>query len=318
MSSNLSKHILTTIAYYDVLGYPLTAFEAWKYLTAISNDNDADSIKHSLADVINELESEKLKKFVAERHGFYFLKGRAQLVEQRIRRNKIAQKKYRILLRAVRWLRFVPYVRLIAVTGRLAMKNTQAESDLDLLVVLKHGKIFTGRTLVTLLTHLLGKRRYKDKIADRICLNYFVTDKSLEINLKDLFSSSEYAFIFPVFGFETFREFQRKNDWIKKYKINYQTQEAANLKLIKDAPAAKFARKIGEALLDLGFIEKNLKKWQVRRIMNDPRTHRKRSLIIADDESLVFLPKPQSPRVFEKFQKRVKELASGKFSSALD
>src|SRR3990172_2665738 len=191
----LSKHILTTITYYDVLDYPLTSFEIWKYLTT---HNSQPTILNpppcSLADIVKGLEDESLKKFIEEYRGFSFLKGRKGLVEQRIKRGKLAEEKYKILLGVAKILRFAPYVRMIAVTGRMAMKNTEEKSDLDLLVVLKHGKIFTGRTLVPLLVHLLGKRRHKGKITDRVCLNYFITTRSLEISLKDLYSSSEYYF----------------------------------------------------------------------------------------------------------------------------
>ncbi len=38
------------------------------------------------------------------------------------------------------------------------MKNTEIKSDLDLLIILKHGHIFTGRLLTTLLVHIMGKK----------------------------------------------------------------------------------------------------------------------------------------------------------------
>lgn len=310
-SSALSKHILTTITYYDVMDYPLTAFEIWKYLTGIKNAEyqiQAKEEDFSLPSILNELESEKLKKFIEEYRGYYFLKGRQELVEQRIERNKISEKKYRILRRAARWLRFVPFVRMVAVTGRMAMKNAERNSDLDLLVALKHGKIFTGRTLVTALTHILGRRRYGAKIANRVCLNYFITDESLEINLKDIFSASEYSFILPLFGWEVFQKFQRENEWLRGYKENFIPDELANLKLLPDTKWTKTIRRMGEAIGDFSIIEKKLKAWQTVRIRRDPRTHQKGSLIIASDEALVFLPEPQSPQVFEKFQARLSNL----------
>ncbi len=233
-SPELEKNILATLAYYDVMDYPMTSFEIHKYFTNFNQQPAVGGGEPGLLEIINGLESEKLKKFIEEYRGFYFLKGRKALVEQRLERNKIAESKFKILLKTVRWLRFVPYVRMIAVTGRLAMKNTEPESDLDILVVLKYGKIFTGRTLVTLAVHLLGRRRYGKKITNRICLNYFITAKSLEINLKDAFSASEYSFIFPLFGFDVFQKFQQANGWIKNYKPNYRADDIPNLKLLPD------------------------------------------------------------------------------------
>jgi len=323
----LSKNILTTLAYYDIMDYPMTSFEIWKYLTAISNFQfprlpkpgtggqaisnkiqNNDEIKFSLQDVVKELDSDNLKKLIEEYRGFYFLKGRQSLVEQRIKRNKISESKYRILLRVASVLRLVPYVRMVAVTGRLAMKNADEKSDLDLLIALKHGKIFTGRILVTLIVHLLGKRRYKGKITNRVCLNYFITTKSLGIDLKDLYSASEYFFISPLFGLETFKEFQEKNSWIKNYKINYQEDGHVSQKILPDTYFTKLFRKTGEKLLNFIFIERTLKNWQIKRINRNPKTHQAGSLVTANDSALIFLPSPQGPKIYEKFQEQLSAL----------
>jgi hypothetical protein len=309
-TSEIEKNILATLAYYDVMNYPMTSFEIHKYFTNFSQQSEAENLQPDLLAIISALESEKLKKFIEEYRGFYFLKGRKNLVEQRICRNKIAERKFKILLRTVRWLRFIPYVRMLAATGSLAMKNTESQSDLDLLLVLKHGKIFTGRTLVTLAVQLLGKRRHGEKIANRICLNYFITEKSLGINLKDAFSASEYAFIFPLFGFDVFQKFQEANLWIKNYKPNFCADDIANLKLLPDTRITKFVRGIGEKIFSFNFIEQFLKSWQTKRIANDPRTHKAGSMIIANDEMLVFLPEPQSPEVFEKFKEKLESLTN--------
>jgi len=309
MSNNLAKHILSTIAYYDVMDYPMTGFEIWKYLTRINNSQaEQENEIHDLSAVLDELEEDNLKKYIEEFRGFYFLKGRRKLVSQRIKRNKISERKYKIVLRVTRILRFVPFVRMVAVTGRLAMKNAQEKSDLDLLVVLKQGKIFTGRFLVTLVVHFLGKRRHHNKIADRICLNYFITTKSLEIKLKDIYSSSEYSFILPLFGFKVFRKFQSSNKWIRDYKINYATEELANTKLLNDNYLTKLIRRFGEKLLNFDIIENKLKHWQLKRINKNPKTHQSGSLIIANEETLIFLPKPQGPAIYDEFRKRLAEL----------
>lgn len=302
MTSQLQRNIIATLTYYNVIDYPMTAFEIWKYLTRFGTD-DLEGEEFSLADVFRELEKDDLGKFIEECKGFYFIKGRKKLVDQRISRNKIAEKKFNTLLRIVKILRFAPFVKMIAVTGRLAMKNSEKSSDLDVLIVIKEGKIFAGRTMVTLISHLMGKRRYGRKIASRLCLNYFVSENSLEINLKDLFSSSEYFFMFPVFGFDVFEKFQASNLWIKKYKPNFSQDAIPNLKMVEDNFFSKRIRRAGEFVLNFDFIENWLKKWQTARIMRDPRTHRLGSIVIANSDMLIFLPDPQSPKIFEKFKK---------------
>ncbi len=306
MASELAQNIFATICYYDVLDYPLTVFEIWKYL--ISEQESKSKIeKNTLVDVMDTLEDDNLKKKIETHQGYYFLSGRKDLVVQRIERNKISEEKFKIIRRVVKFLRFVPFARMILVTGRVAMKNADRKSDLDLLICLQAGRIFTGRTLVTLVTQLLGKRRYGKKITNRICLNYFITTKSLEIEMQDLFASSEYSFALPVFGFDVFRKFQKENGWIGKYHENYAPAKIPNLKVIADNQFSKTIRNAGEKIFDSNFLEQKLKIWQIKRIMNDPRTNMPGSLIVANDDSLVFLPEPQGPKVFEAFQERLEK-----------
>jgi hypothetical protein len=310
MQTELSKNILATVVYYDILDYPLTSFEIWKYLISYNTKHIAYSKKDeiTLADVIKELENDEIKKNLEEYQGFYFLKGRKELAKERKERNKISEKKFKIIKRAVWWLRFVPFIRTIAVTGRMAMKNADWKSDLDLFVVIKSGHIFTGRMLVTGLVHILGIRRYGKKIANRVCLNYFVTDESLEISLKDLFSSSEYSFIVPVFGWEVFRHFKEKNMWIKNYRINYIPQEGAGWKLVEDSFSSKLIRGAGELIFNIGFVENLFKKFQMNRITKDPRTYKTGSYVTANDRELVFLPEPQGPKIFSLFEEKLKKI----------
>jgi hypothetical protein len=322
MSDQTSKNILATIIYYDILDYPLTSFEIWKYLLSYNMEHITydKGDKINLADIMQELDNSELQKNVEEYRGFYFLKNRKELVEQRIERNKISEAKFKIIKKTAWLLRFAPFVRMIAVAGRMAMKNADKKSDLDLLIILKNGKIFTGRILVTLAVHLLGVRRYGNKIKNRICLNHFMTDENLETRLHDLFSSSEnsqalhlfasseYSFIYPIFGWEAFQKFQKANEWIRDYKINFEADGRGSLKILKDTRFSRMIRKTGEILFSFDFIEKSLKKWQMSRIINDPRTHQPGSFVTANDKELIFLPEPQGIEIEEKYKKMASAL----------
>jgi predicted nucleotidyltransferase len=194
---------------------------------------------------------------------------------------------------------------MVAITGSVAMKNAKRESDLDFLVVLERNRIFVGRSLVTIVLHFLGLRRYGKKISDRACLNYFITADSLEIDLKDIFSASEYSFIVPIIGPELFKKFQLENSWIANYKLNYNPDDLENLKFIKESALTKASQWVGERLLGFDFLEENLKKWEVGRIMRDPRTHQIGSMVLVSDVALIFLPDPQGPHIYDKFQERL-------------
>jgi len=314
MLNNAEKQIVATVAYYDEMDYPLTSFEIWKSFTNYESNTNILIDKLELAETIELLENEELRKYIESYNGFYFLKGRKELVEKRIKKNKVASLKLKKLRRIVWFLRFVPFARMIAVTGRLAMKNTGKNSDWDLFVLLKKGKIWTGRTLVTAFVHLIGKRRYGNKIKDRICLNYFITDESLKINIKErpfevnLFSASEYSFMIPLFGFRVFRKFQIRNPWIREFKPNFEISEVRNMKMISDNHFSKVLRKSGERLLGFDFIENFLRNIEKNKIANNPKTHLAGSVIEANDDCLVFLPEPQGKEIYEKTLEKLESL----------
>jgi predicted nucleotidyltransferase len=310
MPDKLDKNILATIIYYNGLEYPLTAFEVWKYL--IRTDyyaNDDKVIQTTLAGIIKQLHGKGLKAYIENQSGFYFFKGQNYLVKKRIENNKISAGKINKLVRIAKWLRLIPFVKMIGVTGALAMKNAKPKSDLDILIVFEYGKIWTGRTLVTLFLHAIGKRRHGTKIVDRVCLNFFVTDNSLEIITKDLFSASEYMFLFPLYGLPIYERFQIKNQWIRTMKPSYAPSELPPLKTFSDSILSKSIRTVGEKILSAEWLENWLKKVEKKRIMQNPKTHQEGSMVYADDNALIFLPKPHGPKVFEQFKENVSKLS---------
>jgi hypothetical protein len=311
MLNSLSQNILATIAYYDVLDYPLTVFELWKYLISnqesVSSDQQKDKIL--LVDIINELENEELKKQIEAYRGFYFLPGRSDLVAQRIKRNKISEEKYKIIQRVVKFLRFIPFMRMILVTGRVAMKNAEKRSDLDLLLVFEKGHIFLGRFLTVGLLSVLGKRRSGEKIKNKICLNHFLSTE-LSVTVQDLFSAHEYVFMLPVFGLEWYQKFFKKNAWIGSHHPNFKS-DLPNAKEVKDGEWSKIIRKNLEHIFASQFLENRLKKFQIAKIKANPKTQKAGGMIIYSDDELSFWPdfKKQGPKVFEAFKERMGKLA---------
>lgn len=307
MPNSLSQNILATIAYYDAMDYPLTVFELWKYL--IKADGVASGVQEekvvSLVEIMRELKSEDLKKKVEAYRGFYFLSGHKELVASRIERNKISEEKYKILLRVVKLLKFIPYTRMVAVSGRVAMKNAEKKSDLDLLIVFEKGHIFTGRFLTVALLSILGKRRNGKKIKNKICLNHFLSTDFF-VSVQDLFSSHEYVFMLPIFGFAVYQNFFVKNVWIKNYRLNFKSKIPI-LKEEKDSQFSKQARKMLEKMFSFQFIESSLKKMQIEKILKNPKTQKTGGVIIYSDDELAFWPdfEKQGPKVFEKFKERM-------------
>lgn len=306
MDRVLYKNIIATITYYDVLDHPLTSFEIWKHLIRCSSDNTFKV--WSLTDVIFALNDDLITQYVSQKNGMYFLFGREKLVLLRRKREYISFVKMRKLRGMVSILRISPFVRMICVTGRLSYYNCDNNSDLDVLVVYKYGHIWTGRFILTILTHIMGIRRYKDKTNNRICLNYHITTDSLCVPTKDLFAAHEYTFITPLFDTGYFRQFCKENLWIQNNKPHHKCSEQQHTLATEDNIATKFLRGFGEMILGDKAMERRLKKLQQKKIDENPKTNKEGALIMCNDKHLVFLPHPHGPEVFEEYKKRFEAL----------
>lgn len=332
----LEKSILATVAYYDVLDYPLTGFEALKYLISpshiIAQSKPEQSLvseplkQPSFLDILKTLKSRPLSNFIEEKNGFYFLKGREKIIKTRIERQKISDQKWKKAGRIISKLQMLPYFKLVAVSGSLALDNTKKQSDIDLLIITKHKRIWTVRFLVTFFIQILGKRRHGKKTADRICLNHYITDRSLKIDFPSLYNAQTYAHLIPVLEIEEvrldsqeevdplrreasarrgiYKKFQEANQWIENYLAFYPGQEDYNQRLIKER---RFFRKIArsqEFILNsfLGnVLEKLLALIQKTIIKYHSSKERDEGRVITDDFQLEFHPSSPEKNVLNKY-----------------
>lgn len=74
------------------------------------------------------------------------------------------------------WLvRCAPFVRKICLTGSMATSQAARASDIDFFIQVRPGRIWTARFLSTLLVFLTGHKRSANKVAGRVCLNWYAT-----------------------------------------------------------------------------------------------------------------------------------------------
>jgi len=192
--TQIASSIIRTICFYDAVGkVALTKLELYKYLI---DTPDRPAFGNFLR--ILDQEWPTLEPYIQRERGFYFLKKNSSAYARRVHIGKTGIKKWRIARRMIRAMSFLPYVRMVAVTGSLALNTTHRKSDIDVLIRAKHGHIWTVRIFVTALTQILGKRRHGKKISDRICLNHYISDKSADLGPKNLFSDHISKTMIPV------------------------------------------------------------------------------------------------------------------------
>lgn len=184
--------ILGMIAYHDQFDFPLTAQEIFLGSGAASLDG-----------VLSALRSDDGRRLFGDARGFHFLKGRDAVVSARLHRYDLAEEKYAKVLRFVRMIRRVPFLRAVFVCNTLARSDAREGSDLDLFVVCAPGRIWTVRLLATGLAALLGIRPTAHDAADGICLSFFIDGARLDLSgvavARDAYLPHWIADLMPVY-----------------------------------------------------------------------------------------------------------------------
>lgn len=311
MNSILAS-IISTIAFYDAVGkVPLTKVELYKRLIF----NEGLPII-SFGDFVEFLDREwgTLESVARRYRGFYYLvsppagrAGNRDCYARRIQIGKTGIKKWRIAKRISRLISFLPYVRMVAITGSLALHTTSYGSDIDVLIIARHGHIWTVRALVSALLHILKSRRHGQRIQDRICLNHFVADSNLALRPLNLFSAHIFATMIRAWGKDEAQgalDAQNLN-WARSYFPHLRTHGAiSELRLTKSG---------------VGWFERVLRAIQIAKI-------RRRFTIqdeegrgaILDDEALVFHhPRPATQEALVLYEQHLMALGLDTFLSPI-
>ena len=199
--------VLRSVIYASLFDYPLTLAQLQASLVGVRAD--ADTIAGWWRD------SDLLQATVEHRDGCYFPAGRHDLVGTRSRREALSRT---LLDRDRRLLSLVagmPFVRMVALSGSLAHLNAEGSADLDLFVITAPGRVWSVTLTVLVLARLLGWRR-------RMCLNYVVSERAMEVQPADLFSANQIIHLRPISGDDVFARFVKMNGFVRDFYPNFE------------------------------------------------------------------------------------------------
>ena len=201
------------------------------------------------------------------------------------------QKRLKKAKRIAYLLSYIPFVRMVALSGSMTSKDIKANSDIDFFLVAQTGHIWTARFLTVLLLKILGQYRSDEKTAGKICPNRFQTEDLLTIYPHNYYHAKEYSQIIPLFENEDIvQKYIKANQWILGYDLKFKMDNSK----IKRYFLTEMFRKFGERILSGRFgniMEMKLKDYQKNRILWDKRTYQNKARIIISDRVLCFHPK---------------------------
>jgi hypothetical protein len=206
--STFEQNILKVLLYFNIFDHPLTAREVYSFLPSNSV---------TVADVARALESDSLQVFVKSRHGYFFLNSAPDAcTEERRQKELLARKRIRTAVAVARFIRMFPFVRAVMLSGELSKGVASENSDIDFVIVTKARRLWICRSLLILFkkVFLLNSRK-------NFCLNHFIAEDYLEVELRNIYSATELATLKPLADPERYADYMRANIWIKKFFPNW-------------------------------------------------------------------------------------------------
>lgn len=195
---SLQRRCLEAIAYGDLFDYPLTAAEVHRYLPG--ERTSLDAVRQAISDA-----SQDGRLF--ESGGFVTLRNRDALVAVRQRRAGVAARLWPFAERYGRAIGRLPFVRMVAVTGALAIDNVDEGADIDFLVVTDEHRLWLCRALVIALVRRAAQQGVL------LCPNYFLSTRALSLTDRSLFTAHELVQMRPMAGHEMYEWLRCVNPW---------------------------------------------------------------------------------------------------------
>jgi len=198
--STVSEAIFRTVLYADVFSFPMTEDEIHHFLIGLSANK---------AEVQFALEQSRwLAQRIERVNGYCAVHGHAHIADQRYARESASQALWPVARRYGVLLAHLPFVRMVALTGALAMRNASgSRDDIDYILVTAPGRVWTARALTVLIVRVARLWHVG------LCPNYVLAETALVQARQDLFIAHELAQMVPLAGFHIYETMRAVNDW---------------------------------------------------------------------------------------------------------
>ncbi|MCC7361375.1 MAG: hypothetical protein IT317_17950 [Anaerolineales bacterium] len=241
--------IFRTLLYADIFDYPLTPHEIHYYL--IETTASREAVLARLAD------SPWLQARLAHSAGYVMLSDRQALSAVRQARRVASAALWPPARRWAAVLGALPFVRLVAVTGALAVDNSPAADDIDYFIITAPGRVWLARALAVGVVRLARLWRVG------LCPNYVLAHSALAQRRRDLFVAHDLAQMVPLVGLGVYAELRAANPWV----ADFLPHAAHPLRTERDhhpRGLARTAQRLLEWLLG-GPLGEALESWERRR-----------------------------------------------------
>jgi hypothetical protein len=123
----------------------------------------------------------------------------------------------KLMPRAIQYGRILgalPYIRMVALTGSLAVLNVSSVVDFDYMLVTARGRLWTARAFALAFNRLTRLQGYT------LCPNLIISEGALEWPQHDLYSARELCQMVLITGKEVYSRLMQANPWVESFLPN--------------------------------------------------------------------------------------------------
>ena len=293
--TSIEEAILRTVIYADLFNFPLTRRELHHYLIA-EQPFTIGQIEQTLTTSIF------LKTVLELRQEYVICTGRQALIAVRDARERASLALWCPALVYGEWLARLPFVRMVALTGALAVRNaSDNDDDLDYVLVTTAGRVWLARAFAILLVRLAKRRGVV------VCPNYVLAESALAQEKRDLFMAHEVAQMVPIYGARLYEAMRAANEWVDNslpnaknpYYAEAERMPGAGWRLLKGAAEWLLGGRVGDALEAWEYRRK------LRRFADELKTPHHAALL--DDQHVKGHFKDHGHPILEQYEQRLRQ-----------
>jgi hypothetical protein len=251
--------------------------------------------------------SEALQAVVECRDGFFFPRGRADLVDERREREARSRaflRRHRLLLRVVCAL---PSVRMVALSGSIAHMNLDGSGDLDLFIVTRGRRVWSVTVAVVVVAKLLRRRR-------TVCANFVVSDTRLALEQQDLFTASQIIHLRPLVGREVYRAFLDANPFVARFYPNFHDADGASSPIGR--PGHAWVQRVAELIIGpvAPLVERVCRRAYRAYLVRQSAAWRSPEQVRLEDDCLKLHTRSHRQSVLARFDRGVQAVSDGRLT----
>lgn len=209
------RAIQKTLSYRAVFSYPVSRFQLYTFLIT-KKDFEEKFFKKSLRRLVK-------KDHIKAKDGKYYLPS-IRPVSWKLR-DKYSQELLSETKTAIDMLKIIPWIKMLAVSGAVAVNNAAKDDDIDIFIISQKNRLYLTRFFTFLILKITNKYAQGKKQKRKLCCNLYVDETNIkwEKNKRNIYIAHEVLNLHPLIERdEMYFKFIKENSWALKYFKNWQ------------------------------------------------------------------------------------------------